>query len=123
MSSDGLILSLPRNAASVASGRTAVDRFKEPVAEKWETLRLLVSELLTNAVVHGEGETMRLVLRIEHGVCRVEVIDGGNGFTPTATLPSPLAPGGRGLFLVDALSDDWGVYNGRSTHVWFELKL
>lgn len=123
MNSDGIILSLPRRAESVAAGRAAIGRFREPIGEKWETLRLLVSELLSNAVLHGQGESMRLVARIEGGTCRVEVIDSGHGFDAAATMPSPLAPGGRGLFLLDALSQDWGVYEGASTHVWFELEL
>lgn len=123
MNADGISVSLPRRAESVAAGRAAVDGFREPAGEQWETLRLLVSEVLANAVLHGQGESMRLVARIEDRTCRVAVIDSGHGFHAEATRPAPTAPGGRGLFLLDALSKDWGVAEGASTHVWFELEL
>ena len=87
-----------------------------------ETALLLVSEVVTNAVVHGDG---RPVLDIDVGpdVLRVTVTDDSPEL-PRLQLDNPLlAPGGRGLHLVDTLSSRWGtdprVPSGKA--VWFEL--
>ncbi|MFI9808430.1 ATP-binding protein [Streptomyces sp. NPDC052301] len=81
---------------------------------------LVASELVTNALVHTAGE--RIVCRL-HDVAdriRIEVEDqdGGRGL-PAVRRPGPEDPHGRGLFLVDALSLDWGVapVPGRPAHV------
>lgn len=85
--------------------------------------RLLVSEVVSNSVQHGEGDTVRLVLDVDHrGRLRCEVIDAGNGFVPVARARDRTESGGWGLELVERLSERWGVREG-STHVWFELSL
>ena len=70
-------------------------------------LLVVVSELVTNAVVHGAGAPVRLVVRGLSGIeitvvtsCRADV-----GPVPTWTMPSPRSVGGRGLALVRALAD------------------
>ncbi|MFF4842755.1 ATP-binding protein [Streptomyces collinus] len=94
-----------------------------------ETVRddaaVVLSELVTNALVHAAGE--RVVCRVRRGADRVrlEIEDQNRG----RALPFPRKPGpddqnGRGLFLVAALSDDWGVTlaPGRPARiVWAEL--
>ena len=83
--------------------------------------RLLVSELVTNSVLHGDGDRIRLVLDLDHrGRLRCEVIDGGDGFVPLARAADRTESGGWGLELVERLSERWGVREG-STHVWFEI--
>ena len=85
-----------------------------------EDARLLVSELVSNSVLHGRGETIRLILdRPAPDHLRCEVIDDGHGFLPLAR-PADQEIGGWGLHLVEKLADTWGVREG-STHVWFEL--
>jgi signal transduction histidine kinase len=86
-----------------------------------EDTRLLVSELVSNAVRHGDGDQVRVVLDVM-GPTRVrcEVIDNGDGFLPIARRPDDPREGGWGLHLVEQLSQQWGVREG-STHVWFEL--
>lgn len=82
-------------------------------------MTLLVSELVTNSVVYGNGDNVVLLIddsRLEKMRC--EVVDGGDGFVPTA--PGDRAVGGWGLELVEKLTTSWGVREG-STHVWFEL--
>ncbi|MFG2359886.1 ATP-binding protein [Streptomyces sp. NPDC048521] len=86
---------------------------------------LVTSELVTNALVHAGGE--RIVCRL-HGTAervRVEVEDQDGGpAVPAAGRPGPDDQHGRGLFLVEALSRDWGVtpLPGRSARaVWAEL--
>jgi anti-sigma regulatory factor (Ser/Thr protein kinase) len=78
---------------------------------------LMVSELVTNALVHGVG-TITLRIDLEVDVLRVEVADEGEvALDPS---PTPGAHGGLGLRIVERLADDWGVRDG-STRVWFEL--
>ncbi|MFE9471164.1 ATP-binding protein [Streptomyces griseofuscus] len=70
---------------------------------------LCVSELATNAVVHGVPPGRGFLLRLCHeaALVRVEVHDSGTG-VPAVAHPT-LDEGGRGLLLVSALSDRWGV--------------
>jgi anti-sigma regulatory factor (Ser/Thr protein kinase) len=88
--------------------------------ETVQSAELLVSELVTNAVVHGRG---RLILRGELDDDRllVEVIDDGDGFERTVRQRGVDSVGGRGLAIVDALASRWGIHEG-TTHVWFELE-
>jgi anti-anti-sigma factor len=87
-------------------------------------VRLLVSELVTNAVRHANltaGDVIRLVVDLGGHVVRVEVHDPGGGFVPAAPEPDPARPSGWGLYLVAQLSDRWGVDSREQTLVWFEL--
>ena len=87
-------------------------------------VRLLVSELVTNAVRHANlapGDVILLVIDVEDSLLRVEVHDPGGGFIPTAPAPDPARPSGWGLYLVEELADRWGVDSDERTLVWFEL--
>ena len=86
-----------------------------------EDVRLIVSELVTNAVKHGPDGRVKLRPRREgktiHGVVEDE---GTSAFA--LRRGARLGPdGGLGLRLVDSLSDRWGVEGG-TARVWFELK-
>ncbi|MET7685550.1 ATP-binding protein [Streptomyces sp. NPDC005423] len=72
---------------------------------------LCVSELATNALVHAvpAGRLFRVFLRYDGHVLRVEVHDSGGGVPRVDAHPDDTDEGGRGLMLVDALSDKWGV--------------
>ena len=80
---------------------------------------LLVSELVTNALRHGRGD-ISLCARVDEERLRVEVIDGGSGFTNDVRGGDFGRAGGWGLDIVDVVSSRWGVREG-ATHVWFEL--
>ena len=113
-------LRLDRVAASVAVARDAAHTFCPGLSgQRLDDLRLVLSELVANAVVHGQGSTIEVRVAATDGVIRGEVVDDGDGFTVPAR-PEPDALGGRGLSIVDTLAQDWGVERG-STHVWFEL--
>jgi anti-sigma regulatory factor (Ser/Thr protein kinase) len=87
-------------------------------------VRLLVSELVTNAVRHANlapGDVILLVIDVEDSVLRVEVHDPGGGFVPRAPAPDPARPSGWGLYLVEELADRWGVDSDEQTLVWFEV--
>jgi anti-sigma regulatory factor (Ser/Thr protein kinase) len=87
-------------------------------------VRLLVSELVTNAVRHARlapGDVIHLIVEIGARALRVEVHDPGGGFVPREPAPDPARPSGWGLYLVDELADRWGVDSDEATLVWFEL--
>jgi anti-sigma regulatory factor (Ser/Thr protein kinase) len=91
----------------------------------FQTLRLLVTELVGNSVRHASeratGE-IELAIRVTPGRIRVEVADRGPGFFPAPRDAGPDDPSGRGLLLVEALSDRWGAARkDEQMRVWFEL--
>lgn len=89
-----------------------------------ETLILLVSELVTNAVVHAGCPAvlrMRLPERHQSGTVRVEVADASST-GPCRRQAGGDDTGGRGLELVDGLADRWGWHTeGRGKKIWCEL--
>jgi anti-sigma regulatory factor (Ser/Thr protein kinase) len=103
---------LPSTASAPAQARGA-DRMRD--------VRLLVSELVTNAVRHAEGEVVRLVVALKAGMLRIEVHDPGRGFQVKAPSDDPLRASGWGLVLVEELADRWGVDHNPRTRVWFEM--
>lgn len=113
-------LELPRDEHAPGAARRAIDDFPLPAGARARSeARLLVSELVSNSVQHGCGDTVVVLLDGgDPGVLRCEVVDGGEGFVPRAR--GDRAVGGWGLDLVEQLADSWGVREG-STHVWFEL--
>ena len=105
-----------------------------------EDAALLVTELATNAVLHGTGPTLRIHTRCHHHVLRCQLHDNGptrpnetkDDAPPAALAPreanrtDPLPENGRGLTLVDTLATRWGTYTDprltNGTHVaWFEI--
>jgi phosphoserine phosphatase RsbU/P len=117
-----------------ASGRAraflARELADQPGGDALATAQLLVSELVTNAVVHAASAVEVHCERDDSGIT-VRVRDADTGplvLSAPATLAgasgSDLWEGGRGLLLVDQLSDAWGTEHqgGRKT-VWFRLSL
>jgi anti-sigma regulatory factor (Ser/Thr protein kinase) len=87
-----------------------------------ETAKLLVSELVTNALVHGKGQvTLRAVLG--GGELFVEVIDEGDGFELPEIDHEAYHDGGWGLRIVATEATRWGVFEGGPTQIWFVLDL
>jgi anti-sigma regulatory factor (Ser/Thr protein kinase) len=91
-----------------------------------ETLRLLVTELVTNSVRHTDCEVLTLKIAVGRSAVLTEVADDGPTFDLElyeAASPDEHDPGfGWGLFLVQRLAKNWGVKeDGRSKRVWFEL--
>jgi anti-sigma regulatory factor (Ser/Thr protein kinase) len=100
---------------------TIADRLADRLGERTlADLTLLVSELVTNSVIHGGAPREPIDVRVEVGPpVRVEVVDRGNGFATARHESDEL--GGWGLLLVEELSERWGISRGRTTRVWFEL--
>jgi two-component sensor histidine kinase len=94
--------------------------------DRVDTLVLLCSELVTNAVLNAAAPS-ELRLRVRAGRVRLEVHD------PSPAVPVPRAQdlgatNGRGMVLVDALADSWGVEVGdglpdQGKTVWVEMAL
>jgi serine phosphatase RsbU (regulator of sigma subunit)/PAS domain-containing protein len=109
---------LPRDPTAVALARRAVETDAGALsAEELDVARLLVSELVTNAVRHGAGGEVVLALSVDGERARFEVHDAGSRL-PARRTPSG-ANGGYGLNLVASLASRWGV--GPKEGVWFEL--
>ncbi|MER6422624.1 ATP-binding protein [Streptomyces sp. NPDC001137] len=84
---------------------------------------LLVSELVGNAVRHTGARVFGLRMRRRRGWIRIEVRDPSRGL-PCLMPVQETDISGRGLFLVDKLSDRWGVDllpRGKTT--WFEMRV
>jgi anti-sigma regulatory factor (Ser/Thr protein kinase) len=117
-----LDVELPSTASAPATARGALEQIAGTVSEaRMRDLRLLVSELVTNAVRHAEGAAVRLIVSIAGGTLRVEVHDRGRGFEVKAPPTDPLRASGWGLVLVEELADRWGVDGTPRTRVWFEM--
>jgi hypothetical protein len=116
-------------AATFAGDRASpahARRFVDATLGSWqrgefaERASLLVSELVTNAVLHA-GTPLDVVLRLGADRLRVEVRDGSPRL-PERKHYATTASTGRGLLLVEALAAAWGVEEaGGGKVVWFEL--
>ena len=118
-------LRLPRAADAAGMARRSLDAVRHRMdAVRYDDLRLLVSELVTNSVLHAGLDTRSWVgiwCHVDPRVTRVEVTDPGSARLPEPRLPDPDDVSGRGLYMVRSLADRWGVASDGATRVWFEL--
>ena len=122
------VIELDGDPDAPARGRHAVTA----VLDEWgcepgnrEDLLLVVSELVTNAVVHG-AEPIRVTMVRAPERVRVEVTDGAAASSPHGNPRPPTdAETGRGLSVVTRLAVAWGwrASPGRGKTVWAELPL
>ncbi|MBN1529021.1 MAG: ATP-binding protein [Thermoleophilaceae bacterium] len=119
-----LSLQLEGNNDAAATARAALGRLRADIDPPlMETLRLLITELVTNSVKHASSERVSLRVFVRPRSVRTEVVDGGPGFDPETTGVPRADRGGWGLFLVERLADSWGAgHEAGSTKVWFELR-
>ncbi|MEW2510350.1 SpoIIE family protein phosphatase [Streptomyces sp. NPDC046870] len=93
-------------------------------AEQVDSAVLLVSEMVTNVLVHTDADALLLAEVMGEGPgrrLRVEVFDTGDDL-PHKRRPGELASSGRGLMLIELLADGWGVDpRGKGKSIWFEL--
>lgn len=123
MDEDQVILDLSASPRAPGRARRELDDLDRWLdRETVDNVHLLVNELVTNSVKFaGRGTIQVRLARREGDGIRVEVHDDGPGFVPSGDRPALTETGGRGLFLVEALSDRWGVSMAGRTCVWFEI--
>jgi two-component sensor histidine kinase len=106
------------------AGHQACDEVRDRLRDRVDDsllgdLQLIVSELVTNSVRYGSGETLEVEIAVtEDGSITGGVEDHGRGEVAMREITD--YGGGFGLRIVDALASRWGVCEG-TTHVWFEL--
>lgn len=123
-----LELDLHRDPDAPAVARAAAAGLCQHVGltdARCQTLLLLVSEIVSNAVIHSKalpGTPIRFSAAANRHRIRVNVHDGGPGFTPQRRAQTT-EQGGWGLRLLDQQAHSWGVDDQQGTLVWFELAL
>jgi two-component sensor histidine kinase len=117
-----LTLQIAGGPDAPGDARTALRRAHPGLPpELMQVVVLLTSELVSNAVKHAASNSIGVRCAVTPQCVRVEVADQGPGFAP---VPGPIDPsrvGGWGLHLVDELSSRWGVADGPTSRVWFEI--
>jgi DNA-binding NarL/FixJ family response regulator len=115
-------------ASDLLSPRAARRDLRKALAARMEpdalaTVELLTTELVTNAVQHA-ASTAQVTAAVTPRGLRVAVIDGGPG-VPAVRYGGPVeAESGRGLALVESLSNAWGIEQSAfGKAVWFEVTL
>jgi anti-sigma regulatory factor (Ser/Thr protein kinase) len=113
---------LPRDPSAGSRARRLLEDMVAGTLDFGELSRakLLVTELVNNAVIHGHG-SITFLADLDEDRLHVEVIDQGTGFEREVREQGAEDLGGRGLNLVEAESSRWGVHEG-TTHVWFEIE-
>ena len=113
------------DAASIrAARRFVLDAVGDAEQELRDAISVMVSELAMNAVQYART-AFDVRMELTDGSLRVEVSDSGGN--PEVRPPPPASsPHGRGLFIVDQLSDEWGVIpalDGSEKSVWFRISI
>ncbi|AUH42654.1 ATP-binding protein [Streptomyces sp. CMB-StM0423] len=118
--------SFPRSVAAVGRARTFVaDCISGCAPEQADDIRVCVSELATNALQHTPiGRRFLVQIMCSDNVVRIEVHDASTNI-PHLCTPADTDDRGRGLLLVSAFADDWGVSDrtGPGKVVWAEFKI
>jgi anti-sigma regulatory factor (Ser/Thr protein kinase) len=121
---DSVDLRLNGSPEAPSVARRALSRLRGDIDPPvMETMRLLVTELVSNSVKHAHSESVRLKVAVGRSGVLVEVTDQGPGFEHQPKSVNPPRESGWGLFLVERLAESWGVdKDGGATKVWFELR-
>jgi anti-sigma regulatory factor (Ser/Thr protein kinase) len=119
-------LKLAPDPEVVKTARHTLDRLADLLpSEKLEDTRLVVSELVTNSILHAglsPNDQISLTVRVSAGSVRGRVCDSGPGFDMLSEpRPQPGLKGGWGLPIVETISDRWGVERNSCACVWFEI--
>ena len=107
--------------ASVPAARRFVrEVLRDQPAEVLEPVELMATELATNCVQHART-SFELTINHGQGQIRIEVRDTGPG-RPVPRSPTPRERTGRGLRIVEAMSDSWGIDpSAKGKTVWFTV--
>ena len=113
---------VPATSSGPAIARSLVRRELADCEEEAVSLaELMISEVVTNAVVHGSSPSDVEIQRTGD-VLKATVTDGGTG-PPLPKNPGEHDPHGRGLLIVRSLAHEWGVLDAeRGKSVWFTVQ-
>ena len=119
-------LTIPGRPEYVRDARAFVAKALGELHRGRDNAVLLTSELVTNAVMHSssrsQGGTVTVVIAESDEGVRIEVADAGSDLSAPVVRGDIYASDGHGLFLVQALADQWGyVRDNSGTTVWFWL--
>ncbi len=119
----GFRLRIGGGSRAAGRARNEIGRLREELdGPVLESVRLLVTELVTNSVRHAGAGAVELVVVVGRERVRVEISNPGEPFEPSVREAGRVSESGWGLFLVDRLSDDWGVIDDAGyQRVWFEM--
>ena len=126
MSTKSVELILPAALTTPAEARAVVEAIGSDLPEPvLIDVKLLMTELVANALKHASRGIQAVIIRITRNhFVRVEVLDPGPMFNPDPRPPGTGTGSGRGLFLVDAVANAWGVEPEEAgKKVWFELRV
>ena len=128
MAIDSVRRSLAPDRHAAFAARRALDEFGGELEEDIsERSALVVTEVVTNSVTHAgltSAQPIELNIELFAECLRIEVTDEGTrSFDPVVTPPLAGQNSGRGLWMIDQLTDRWGVEFTRSTRVWCEFDL
>jgi anti-sigma regulatory factor (Ser/Thr protein kinase) len=117
---------LPAKAVAPSIARGTLDPLQSRLSEDtYYVVQLLVTELITNSLRHAEfseSDAIDIQVDVDDRRTHVAVCDPGGDDLPRLLEQDLESTGGRGLFLVDAMADQWGVRTNSRTCVWFELR-
>ena len=120
---DEVTLQIDPDVRAPSLSRSRLEPIRSALGERYDDVALVVSELVSNSVRHsGSFQPPRGIgvrVSVGAGNIRVEVADGGPGFSVDAPRGE-----GMGLAIVEKLADRWGMANGHQKFVvWAELSL
>jgi anti-sigma regulatory factor (Ser/Thr protein kinase) len=119
-------LTIPGRPEHVCAARSFVEKALDEASPATDAAVLLVSETVTNAVLHSNsrrpGGTVTITIIKVGGGTRIEVTDDGSEVSAPVVKGHGCVSGGHGLFLVQTLADQWGsARDDAGTTVWFWL--
>lgn len=124
---EGVVAAVKEGMVADTASAGQARRFVDQVLSRWhcggvlEDVKLLVSELVTNAVVHADSD-VEVAVRLLNDAVRIEVVDRAPAQPLRPSDPPQDAESGRGLLLVETLASAWGVEAlDQGKVVWFEV--
>ena len=124
---EGVVAEVKAGLSADTASAGQARRFVDQVLSRWrcdsvlDDVKLLVSELVTNAVIHA-GSEVEVAVRLLNDAVRIEVVDRAPVSKLKPSMPGHDDESGRGLLLVETMASAWGVEpidGGKS--VWFEV--
>jgi anti-sigma regulatory factor (Ser/Thr protein kinase) len=117
-------LKIPRVRTAAGAARRWLTAIGVPLPEdRLDDLKFCANELIINSIIHAEtDDDIMVAVEVGPRAIRVAVTDAGRAAGRLETRDAgPEDTSGRGLSLVEAIADRWGVHRDGLTSVWFEI--